>query len=322
MMGRNDVSSLSQLRELFTQIHVMTSYAIGQGMAVPPDIVRDIAGLSACVDLQPSGSGSDGSDRPGSGSEDRAISGDVVKALPLAFAVHGKLATLVKPATPESLEVSRPRRGLERFRSLGVQGSLCIVTIVAVLLFLGGTWVSARSPRDVALAQVPYLGAALLGASFGGLYTAYKYLSARTFDPLYNSTYFVRLLLGTVSGLILADFGGYFIDPDNTLLKIVAPTALALVGGYSADAVNLILRRVADTFLAAVRGSGDDVLKAKRAQLQAENQAAEAIRRQQTAGELREILGMSKDPEAREAIQRLISAVGKGDGISGAVKGT
>jgi hypothetical protein len=148
--------------------------------------------------------------------------------------------------------------------------------------------------------QLSYLGAALLGASFSGLYTAFKYISTRTFEPLCTSSYITRVLLGTVSGLILANFGGYFIG-GGSQLKNLAPAALGLVGGYSADAVNLILKRVADTLVAAVSGSGDEAVKAKQAQLQAK-----------TVAELGELASKTTDPASKAAIQEMIDGMMKG----------
>jgi hypothetical protein len=297
----------------------MKTYAIEQGMQVPAEAVDQIAKLGTLTEKAES----EGAQGQTSGLQWMTPE-SLREALLLAFSVHGKLATLVKPATPDSLEASKPGRGLQG--SGGITRLLFVTTIGAIVAFAVGTWlvsneVAAGRVQSVGRIQVSYVGAALLGASFAGLYTAYKYISTRTYDPVYNSTYVSRLLLGTVSGLILANFGGYFIKAEDAVLKMVAPTALALIGGYSADAVNLILQRVADTLVAAVRGTGDEATKAKQAQLQVENKAADLKQRQATASELGELLALTTQPEVKEGIQKLMASLGKGEDVSGTVKG-
>jgi hypothetical protein len=158
----------------------------------------------------------------------------------------------------------------------------------------------------------------LLGAAFSGLYTAYGYVSSRTFDPAAGSSYMTRVVLGAISGLILADFGSAFLGRyiENPALKALTPVALALVGGYSADAVNLILKRVADTLVASVRGSSDDAIKARQAQLEAESQTADLKQRQETLAALGQILVTMTDMDARTQIQKLMTAVGGVSNIS------
>jgi hypothetical protein len=130
-----------------------------------------------------------------------------------------------------------------------------------------------------------------------------------------------RVVLGAISGLILANFGTYLIGTDTTL-KTLAPSALALVGGYSADAVNSILKRFADTVTAAVRGSGEDVVKAseaqfaaRQAQMEAETKSNNLQIRQATLSVLSQIVsGASGDTRAQ--LEAVMAAIGKGSDLS------
>lgn len=96
------------------------------------------------------------------------------------------------------------------------------------------------------------LAPAVFGAGFYSLFTAYGYISDRTYDPGYNIIYLVRFFLGIVAGTVLVTAGGW--GP----LKSFDSTILGLVGGYSADAVNQILLRISEVLVAAVKGTGKD----------------------------------------------------------------
>jgi hypothetical protein len=309
----------NQLEELLIKIHLMKSYATEQGTPILPETARQIAQLGSITAPHPSdegkGSGNAGDSLPWMDST------SVGSALEMAFSVHAKLAELVKPATPESIEASQPRQGWTKLSSPRVSDILILITIVGIVLFFWSAMLASKTSNATqitgAALQFSYLGAALLGASFSGLYTAYKYISTRTFDPLYTSSYVTRVLLGLVAGLILANFGASFSASSSTNVKILAPAALGLIGGYSADAVNLLLQRIADTLVAAVRGSGDETMKDKQAQLRAESKAADM----KTVGELSELLARTTDPELKASIQRLMSALGKSKDVTGAVTG-
>jgi hypothetical protein len=315
--------SRDQLKDLLVQIHMMKTHATEQGLQIPPETAALIANLGRLTERS---AGADAvlSPRAGTGSGEDFDWMDidrVASAMEAAFNVHGKLAEMVKPATPESLWASLPRKGWARITSPRITDWLTLTTLVGIILFVVGAWL-ARTNQDGWRMQISFLGAAVLGASFSGLYTAFKYISCRTFDPLRGSNYLTKVLLGTVSGLILANFGDSLMTGSGPTSKVIGPAALALVGGYSADAVNLILQRVSDTLVAAVRGSGDEAIKAKQAQLEAESKAGDVQQRQATATELGELLGTVTDPEIKAKIQRLMAAVGKGEDVSGTVTDT
>jgi hypothetical protein len=200
---------------------------------------------------------------------------------------------------------------------------------VALITFAIGEAFKNSKP-ELHMEQLTFLGAALLGASFSGLYRSYEYVQKRIFDPASGSSYMVRVVLGTVSGLILANIGYLLIGritgtssgdaasattgaAANNALTIIGPGTLALIGGYSADAVNLILQRIADTLVTTVRGSADDSIKAKQAQLEVESKTASFEQRQATVSALTELLKNATDDATKNSIQQLMSAVGQGN---------
>lgn len=298
--------SRQELIDLLMQINLMEAYATLQGMPIEKDLAQKIAQLADLMKRPP--------DRKAEEELKAMDDASVVKAIELAFEVHGILSQIVKPATPESLEASAPRKGWARIIWPRVTDILIATTFVAVAACSLGYGFKGTVKN---IEQLAYLGAALLGASFSGLFTAYKYVQSRTFDPASGSSYMVRVVLGTVSGLILANIGYLIIaraasGQQGGVIAALGPGTLALVGGYSADAVNMILQRIADTLVTTVRGSADEALKAKQAQLEAESKTADFQQRQATVVALSDMLKNATDDTLKNSIQTLMTAVGQG----------
>lgn len=327
LMSRG-VEARNQLGEILAQIELMKSYTTLQGIPISAALASDIATLVTLAE-PPSDvprvkrSFVSRMFNPNRLPDDFSWMKpeEVRQGIELALEVHGALSQQVKPATPESIEASTPRKGWARITWPRITDILIATTFFAVAAFAVGTAFNTRY-ADKGFLQLAHLGAALLGACFSQLYTASKYVVQRTFDPASGNSYMTRVVLGAVSGLILANFGSSFID-GNTTLKTLGPGALALIGGYSADAVNMILTRVADMVTAAVQGNGEERVKAtqaqiaaKQAQLEAESKTAGIQQRQATVGVLGQILTNATDTATRERIQALITALGKGSDMS------
>jgi hypothetical protein len=203
--------------------------------------------------------------------------------LKLAAEVHDGLLKLVAPASPGSIEASslRPTRNPALF-FIGVFGVASFLVFIFPIIFL------AIGGQVFDLLQI--IGAAGLGSSFYALHTASSYIKSGTFDPKYNNTYLIRLVLGLLSGLILAYFlkdllhlntakaGGGTEDP-GAKVALIGVSALALVGGYAAEAVAQILDRVSETLVALISGSDKDKIEAARqkAQADAEKKTTEVL---------------------------------------------
>lgn len=88
-----------------------------------------------------------------------------------------------------------------------------------------------------------------LGASFYTLFTAFRYVTNRSYDPVFNSTYLARFVLGLVAGFILA------IVLLETEVNIgVGTLVIPVIGGFAADIVYRILTRLAKTLEFAILG--------------------------------------------------------------------
>lgn len=229
--------------ELWHQLDLMVRHLEGKGTPVPAPVL-DVLAMGPQV-------------IPATGIM------DLVKA-------HARMATLVAPATPLSLaatQVDGRPAGLWDIRLLRNMMIFCGLAVVAFVLS-SLTAVNGTGTWEVLGAQIAYLSAAAVGASFFGLYRAHGFVSNRTFDPSYGAQYWVRFALGILAGMILANI----IDPNVLLMndgasgaaqaqQLLTRNVIALLGGYSADAVNRILTRLVETMETLVAGRMTSVIE-------------------------------------------------------------
>ena len=119
---------------------------------------------------------------------------------------------------------------------------------------------------------------AALGASFYALFEVYKYITKDLYDPKYDSIYWIRFVLGIVSGVILAQF--IFVDPEilgagtdkvaTEMSKsrelggfMTYKPLLAFLGGFSARVVHKILNSMVDAIETFISGSTRDMVTAR-----------------------------------------------------------
>jgi hypothetical protein len=126
-----------------------------------------------------------------------------------------------------------------------------------------------NSPQDKPLkltrwTEINWCCAAALGAVFFVAFQAHEYIKNRTYDPQYFSVYLIRLFLGILAGMILANVVAS--TKLSTQLEQIGLPVIALLGGFSTDAVNQVLLRLVEIVLAAVRGDGAQAAKTKATQ--------------------------------------------------------
>ena len=171
----------------------------------------------------------------------------------LLLRAHDALVRIVAPATPRTiLLVSEGHRS-----PLSMLGPVRLVRqmLVAVIVLLVAFVLLAMSPEinprsgdpltssglSLLLNELFFLALGGLGAAFSALFTAYRYISDGTYDPKYESTYWLRFILGLMAGLLLPaliPIGGQ--AGDSTLTKPL----LALLGGFSAAMLYRVLERL------------------------------------------------------------------------------
>ncbi|HEX2190662.1 MAG TPA: hypothetical protein VHG51_17260, partial [Longimicrobiaceae bacterium] len=230
----------------------MVRYALASGMHVPPALVQAVEAARAAAPA-------DGADLP-------ALTG-----------AHGRLAKLVAPATPRALVLFAEEDARER-GPLRLPGAVRLVRrmMLAALVSVGLFIISSLSPDvshlsgdvldssglDLLTNEVFWLASAGVGASFAMLFQVNEFIVNRSYDPRYESSYWVKFLIGVIAGFILVALvpvdsvegaGAAAGAAPGTAEALARPT-LAMLGGFSASAVYRILNRLMSTVEGLFRG--------------------------------------------------------------------
>jgi hypothetical protein len=175
---------------------------------------------------------------------------------------HNELVRIVAPATPRTiLVVSEGRQSaLSMLGPVRLVRQMLVVVIVLLVLFLllassqevnesgGDFFHSAGVP--VLVNGLFYLVAGGLGAAFSALFTAQRYIKDGIYDPKYESTYWLRFILGLMAGLLLPALVP--LAGEGEAGAVTRPL-LALLGGFSASVLYGVLEGVVTTVETPVR---------------------------------------------------------------------
>lgn len=233
--------------QLNEECQAMVRYALASGLQVPPGATTV---LSHCE-------------------QDKAQVEDIQNLT----TIHGQLSQLIAPATPRAILLlarEKARKGFWTFlggvpftRSMMLVSGIFLVSFVLISMSpdINAERTTGDMMRSSGLAlllnQIFYISAAGLGASFAALFQANQFITKGTYDPKYETSYWVRMSLGLIAGLILSQLVP--LDGDKTLGDLGRP-ALAMLGGFSASAVYKILKRIMDSLEALAQGNARDLL--------------------------------------------------------------
>jgi hypothetical protein len=197
---------------------LMLTHALTTGRQVPPAWVETIATAQAAP---------------------RPLPPDVLRGVARC---HDGLARLIRPATPRTLrflEEGKHRRLVQLLSALALTFLAGFVGL-ATLHDVGGAFSDFEKSSGLKLFEnlLFQLCAAGLGATFAALFAVNNKLRERSLDPREMFSNWVRVMLGLVSGLVLAQLGGQG--------KTFGQPLLALLGGFSVDVVFQTLRRLVE----------------------------------------------------------------------------
>ena len=109
------------------------------------------------------------------------------------------------------------------------------------------------------------VSASALGASFAALFKVRKYVENLSYDSQYESSYWVRFVLGVMAGLILSvSLSNLLPTRDDSEQFQISVPVLALIGGFSSDLVYRILKRLLDAVETLIEGSASEINEAER----------------------------------------------------------
>ncbi len=278
-MARKTAQKLSSYPNFQKQLNaideceVMVHYAQNQGFAIPEYTLKILTDVVAIrTDLEKAAA-----EGKGEQLDPRSLSMAVIGE------VHKELAAVIAPASPATVLM------LERNRKKGIAGMfgqvplvrrLNFITIICLLAFLGlffsgkvntasinGDILSYPDSMTFLLNELVIVSIAALGSAFYALFEAHKYISKNEYDSKYDSIYWIRFVLGIVSGVILAQF--IFISSADNADQVNGfmsnKPLLAFLGGFSARVVHKILNSLVESIETFISGSARDMVQAREA---------------------------------------------------------
>lgn len=290
-------------KQIYLECKSMAKFAMAKGKSVP---VSAIMSIEAFEDHSLDANGTNSSPQ-------------IRRDLDITALVdtHYFLARLIEPAAPQTiLLLDQEQKTGSMLKFLGpitLVRELMLVALISLFIFVSlmssPLIDSASLAEDVLKADgmeqvarlIFYIGAAGLGASFAALYKANDYITNGTFDPSYQASYWIRLSLGIIAGLLLA----VLISEDSLqsrgmLSKGVIRPLLAILGGFSADLLYAFLIRMVETFKSLFESSSQNILDAKAIEAKAKLANLEVEGRMKLSQGLMQVqqqIGQETDPE-------------------------
>jgi len=217
---------------------------------------------------------------------------------------HNELVRLVAPATPRTiLVIAEGRRSaLSMLGPVRLVRHMLVVVIFLLVLFLllassqevnetsGDFFHEAGQP--VLINGLFYLVAGGLGAAFSALFTAQRYIKDGIYDPKYESTYWLRFILGLMAGLLLPALVPLGADGET---GAVTRPLLALLGGFSAAVLYRVLERLVSTVETLVRTDPRQMQSAQQEVVAARSAEQTATERLALVSELRRLQDQARD---------------------------
>jgi len=247
---------------IFTECNAMVKYALGKGLKIPNEIVENIQkcehGIVATVDSTEQ--------------KDPNISECIV----LLNQVHSQLSKIVAPAKPKTLALFEKEEKDTFVKFLGpvpLVRRMMLIAIFSLIALVGlssSTYVNGdpssfglttNSGTSLLVNQLFLMSAASIGTSFAALFQVNDYIKNATYDSMYESTYWVRFVLGLLAGTMLATLIPIerLGDANSTTNGFGRPL-LSLVGGFSASVVFRVLTRLTTAIESVFQGDVKEVL--------------------------------------------------------------
>lgn len=293
---------LAQMQE---ETHAMLRHALSNGLALPP---RLLVALRA----------------------DATAAGDADVAR--LASLHAELVRIVAPALPGTLRLLQKQVDLGGIASLlGPLENIRWLTVASMGFVLCFVLVG-MSPliKGNALMEVTYelegmeqlvvmlflLSAAGMGSAFQALFTALGYVSRATYDSVHDASYWIRIGLGLVAGLMLATLvplGEVSSANGSASASAYGRPVLALLGGFSVQLVHRVLQRMVDTVQSLFDGDPADRQRQSQQLSQAAAQQDVSQARIELAAQLvqlRDLVAQGASPEQmHDALSRLTGSL-------------
>jgi len=250
---------------MISECNAMLKYALGTGLQVPNEIVENIHKCEEKIDIT-----EDSTQKKGS---------NVPECISMLNKTHNQLSKIVAPAKPNTLALFDKEDKNNFLKSLGPvplvrrMMIIAILSLIALIVLSASTFVNGdpasfglttNSGLSLLINQLFLMSAASIGASFAALFQVNNYIKNATYNPMYESTYWVRFVLGLLAGTMLATLIPIesIADANSTTYGFGRPL-LSLVGGFSASVVFRILTRLTTAIESIFKGDIKEILAAQ-----------------------------------------------------------
>jgi len=190
--------------------------------------------------------------------------------------VHSQLSKIVAPAKPKTLALFEKEEKDTFVKFLGpvpLVRRMMLIAIFSLIALVGlssSTYVNGdpssfglttNSGTSLLVNQLFLMSAASIGTSFAALFQVNDYIKNATYDSMYESTYWVRFVLGLLAGTMLATLIPIeSLGDANSTTNGFGRPLLSLVGGFSASVVFRVLTRLTTAIESVFQGDVKEVL--------------------------------------------------------------
>ncbi|KAF7785735.1 hypothetical protein PRUB_a0108 [Pseudoalteromonas rubra] len=275
------------VESLLDELDAMVLYATGNGESVPSEVVVHVFHMQQKLAAMNSGSAAN---------SEAGSDGFNEEELSRLSCHHAEMTVLIEPARPKSVALLKKDADnptwLHFLGAVPLIRKLSVLAVIFLLLIIG----TATSPTvntdtlnsglfkssglTLLLNQLFLLSCAGLGATFGCLHKLSEYIKVGTYDPKFDSSYWIRVVMGLIAGLIISELlplNSISGEQVSGLEQFDKPVA-ALLGGFSADLIYRILNRFIELanqlFSGGRQSEGSEVAKMKQ-QIRKLNQVSE-----------------------------------------------
>jgi len=240
--------------------------------------------------------------------------------------LHKCLSLKVAPARPKTISLlykeAQKNKWLAFLGPVGLVRRLMVTTLLSLVGFIlislsphvnnasVSKGILADHGIELLLNLMFFLSAAALGACFSNLFQANKYIVNGTYDPKYESSYWIRFVLGLIAGLMMAVLIPASLEMQQSPgVGFLTVPILAMLGGFSAALFYRILNRAVttvDTLLTGVTDKNSDNKTQERLLKQNQQQTLE---KQQIVEELLSLKAEVKEGDVNEKLKNTINKI-------------
>ncbi|MFY9261965.1 MAG: hypothetical protein WAO71_15865 [Gallionella sp.] len=268
----------TQIRDLFLkEVNSMIRYTMSAGKQIPAHVFAVAEAFSAEHQQR------EREKQVGCYVFDRTTALDITQL----SEVHDLLSAAIAPATPRAILLLDPiftqKSSFNWLSTVPLLRRLMLVSFLSLTGFLlisqspyitaTGGIIFAQHGISLLVNLLFFVFAAALGASFSSLFQANEYIVSGIFDPKFDASYWIRIQVGIIAGLILASL----IPIDPAALNGLGKPTLALLGGFSASLVHRILNLFVGALEGVVKKMGNTLLDNPHENARKEIEAQKAI---------------------------------------------